>query len=133
MTDKNGAYVISPHTFFINGITGAGKTSAVSRIVGRLNSDKVLYITAANEGQQKKFIKAMSSGHPNRDYIQGGQVHEFLRKFITDDGMLKVHSHIEALRTKRSSEEYINNIKKAPVLRALFIRFQIQFLNSLCF
>lgn len=109
MTDKDAAYVISPHTFFINGITGAGKTSAVSRIVGRLNSDKVLYITAANEGQQKKFIKAMSSGHPNRDYIQGGQVHEFLRKFITDDGMLKVHSHIEALRTKRLSEDYINN------------------------
>jgi nucleoside-triphosphatase THEP1 len=50
MTDKDAAYVISPHTFFINGITGAGKTSAVSRIVGRLNSDKVLYITAANEG-----------------------------------------------------------------------------------
>jgi hypothetical protein len=51
----------------------------------------------------------MSCGHPNRDYIQGGPVHEFLRKFITDDGMLKVHSHIDTLRTKRSSEEYINN------------------------
>jgi type II secretory ATPase GspE/PulE/Tfp pilus assembly ATPase PilB-like protein len=34
--------------FFVNGITGAGKSSAVSGVLARLCSDKIFFVTAAN-------------------------------------------------------------------------------------
>lgn len=106
VASEDGQFVISPHTIFVNGITGAGKTNAVSRVVSRLNSDKIQFVTAPNESQQKKYAESLKKGHPQPDHVQGGSITDLLKMFLTEEGLVKLKSQIQTLKTKTSLDGY---------------------------
>jgi signal recognition particle GTPase len=79
-------YIPTYNTIMINGITGAGKSSAVSAIVNLLNSDKLTYVTAANETQRAKYYDHLKKRHPQAELLQTGSITDLMGKFLTKDG-----------------------------------------------
>lgn len=91
-------YIPTYNTIMINGITGAGKSSAVSAIVNLLNSDKLTYVTAANETQRAKYHEHLKKRHPQAELLQTGSITDLMGKFLTKDGKAALVSQIKATR-----------------------------------
>lgn len=108
ITTDGDNYIPAANTFFVNGITGAGKSVAVSRVLARLCSDKVVYVSAANEGQRAKYLKAVGKGYSTPEQLQSGSVTELLGQFLTEDGLVKLKAHITAARQKTDKKDYIS-------------------------
>ena len=118
--EEGKAYIPAGNMILINGITGAGKSSAVSAIVHQLNSDKITYVTAANAVQQQKYVKQISKGHPEKDLVQTGSISDLLGKFFTKDGRAVLLNQIKFTRTAGSSKEYV-----AKFTDPLFVRREL--------
>ena len=67
-------------------------------MLARLCSDKVVYVSAANEGQRAKYLKAVGKGYSTPEQLQSGSVTELLGQFLTEDGLVKLKAHITAAR-----------------------------------
>lgn len=105
---KDGNYVKVSNIFLTNGITGAGKTTAVGKIVSQLCSDKIGYVTAANSTQQQKYYESLQKGHPEKDLLQTGSVWDLIGKFITKEGKAALQNQIKFSR-KSKGADYIKS------------------------
>lgn len=98
----------SSRLFFINGITGAGKSTVVGSILSQLFSDKLIYITAANKKQIDNYSLIFKKYYPEKDALQFGSIALLLDKFFSKDTKIKILNHISEIQKAKTLIGYFD-------------------------
>lgn len=97
--------------FFINGITGAGKSTVVGSIVSQLCSDKLIYVTAANQKQVDNYVPMIKKYYPEKDAIQSGGINTLLSKFFGQDNLKQIYSQVSQMLQVSNLDEYYKTVQ----------------------
>lgn len=111
--DANTPTIDAPNIFFVNGITGAGKTSAVGSSISAMSDGKILYVSAPSQTQVDNYLNSIKKYNLEPDYIQSGIKEALLNLFLTREGQQEIRQQIEFLKKPTSDQvkEYLKNPK----------------------
>ena len=102
--------IATPNLFFINGITGAGKTHAIGSAISTLSDGKIIYVSAPTITQVNNYVKSIKKYNIEPDLIQSGTKNELFKFFITLDGITEINREINKVNNIDLNNDNIINL-----------------------
>lgn len=102
--------IATPNLFFVNGITGAGKTHAIGSAISTLSDGKIIYVSAPTITQVNNYVESIKKYNIEPDLIQSGTKNELFKFFITSDGITEINREINKVNNIDLNNDNIINL-----------------------